>query len=276
MSWWFSDTFFNTKEDVGRLINIFRTKLPEALPKRYGLYEPPQHKLAETSIEHFTDFVWDNLGDIIVWYPNRPVINVHIGYSKDRINKRLGFRSNYLEIEIEQSVLLQKGWAKSLKDLWQEISLLINPFYGDVRTIKGNLWTGARSASDIDTEFHPIRAGFWRGVPLTLGQSVVLGEPYNDKWPEFIKKAKKSEGIYFLDTENWIDEKEIADDIIKIPREISHKHIPKWTKGIHCGYSQNWNEEYPQIWPFDKPEDIISDNQNEIVKNKEWWKFWKR
>ncbi|MCP4138500.1 MAG: hypothetical protein GY754_46510 [bacterium] len=250
MSWWFSDTFLNSKADIETFVNILKNKIPEILPKRYGFYEPPQHKLSETSLEHFTKFLWENLSDFIVWYPGRPVIDVHIGYSKERMHNRLGFRSNYLKIEFEQSVLLQKGWAKLLKDFWEEISLLFNPFYGDVRTIRGNLWSGATSASDMQTEFHPVRAGFWRGIPITLGQSVVLGKIYADTWPEYAKKSKRVGDLYFLDTDRWMDEKEISMDT-KVPGNISHKHIPKWVEDRKSGgYSQNWNEEYPPVWPF--------------------------
>jgi hypothetical protein len=42
LSWWFLDSPIESREGRERLLNLFERLLPEALPKRYGSYEPPQ------------------------------------------------------------------------------------------------------------------------------------------------------------------------------------------------------------------------------------------
>jgi hypothetical protein len=41
MSWWFLDSPLESREGRERFINLLERMLPEALPKRYGVYEPP-------------------------------------------------------------------------------------------------------------------------------------------------------------------------------------------------------------------------------------------
>ena len=79
MSWWFLDSPIESRDGREQFVAFLERSLPECLPKRYGLYEPPQNVYADTGREHFLQFWDENLHDMIVWYPQRPVVSVHFG-----------------------------------------------------------------------------------------------------------------------------------------------------------------------------------------------------
>lgn len=142
-----------------------RAYFPEALPKRYGLYEPPQHVYAETGMEHFLRFLDENLHDMKVWYPRRPVASVHLGMPNPVGAHNLGFRTNHLSIEIEKNAVSEPGWATTLKRFWRKASQLICPIYGDVRILQNYQWMGATVSAG---QQHPVKSWWWAGIPEEL------------------------------------------------------------------------------------------------------------
>src|SRR5205823_2087209 len=101
----------------------------------YGTYEPPEHKFEVKGKEHLQKFLAAHLTDIMVWYPKPPVTKLHLCCPNPLGGDVRGFRSNLLEIEIESAVLEQPGWNQTLQRLWHEITRLLQPFYGEVRTV---------------------------------------------------------------------------------------------------------------------------------------------
>ena len=61
MSWWFVEGPI-PRGEFGRLLDALETELPEALPRRYGRFEPPEHAYAETGREHFLKFLGELSG----------------------------------------------------------------------------------------------------------------------------------------------------------------------------------------------------------------------
>jgi len=136
-SWWFlDDALFSTK-CLASLVSVLERTLPEAMPRRYGQWEPPQHIYAETGRAHFLTFLKEEAQGLVVWYPHRPVTDVHLGQPRPVGAGELGFRTNRFELEIESAVLLQPGWPENLRNFWRETSLLIQPIYGEVRLLGG-------------------------------------------------------------------------------------------------------------------------------------------
>ena len=142
MSWWFLEGPLLDRGGRESFVNLLERMLPEALPKRYGLYEPPQHHYAKTGRGHFLEFLDANLHDTLVWHPQRPVTYVHMGFPDPFGPHKLGFRANHLSIDVGKGALSQPGWATSLKLFWERASILIRPIYGDVRSLGGCRWMG--------------------------------------------------------------------------------------------------------------------------------------
>jgi hypothetical protein len=110
LSWWFTEGPLRTAGGLREFVSLLETMLPEAMPKRYGLFEPPQHIYSETGRENFLGFLQQHLDDVIVWYSHRPVVDVSVFYSPKWGNTRQGFRANYVRVGVEAKSLEQPGW----------------------------------------------------------------------------------------------------------------------------------------------------------------------
>ena len=127
MSWWFLNDLMLGQRGRQSFLSLLEKLLPEALPKRYGTYEPPQHLFARTGIKHLERFMTRHLHDRIVWYPNRPVTDVGVSCPEPVGPGERGFRTHLVEIQIELAVLAQPGWAESLRRIWRTIQPTARP-----------------------------------------------------------------------------------------------------------------------------------------------------
>jgi len=244
MSWWFLDGPLLSREGRQSFVGLLERMLPEALPRRYGLYEPPQHVYAKAGRAHFLDF-WDtNLHDMMVLYPQRPVTSVHVGCPLPLGAFRIGFRTNYLQIEVERKALLEPGWESNLKQFWKRASVLIRPIYGDVRIMSGYCWVGATATTQFGQgEQHPVQSWWWTGLPRTLGSAVVIGDIYQRLWPDFLQSGTAAEGLAFASTNDW----SIRTDLVHLigePPEAQAQRSTAFTAD---------KQQYPTGWPFENP-----------------------
>ena len=225
--------------------------LPEAMPRRYGRFEPPQHLYSETGRAHFLRFLQEQLDELfLVWYPHRPVASVSLSRSSKWGATRQGFRANYVQVGVEGQALEQPGWTTALDRFWRAASQVIRPFYGDVRTLNGFARMGATYGSDAETEFHPVQGPWWFGIPCRVGHAAVLGEPYLALWPGFVEAAQVVDDLAFLSTNDWITPEEVSSLVGGVPEPLAQRWVPEWTAAARGGMTINWNTEYPPVWPF--------------------------
>jgi len=248
LSWWFTDGPLLTQHGIGRFIELLERMLPEAIPKRYGLYEPPQHLYAEAGREHFIEFIRTHSG-WIVWYPKRPVANVGLsigGYGQ----LPNGFRANHVSLGIEASVLCLPGWSRQMRQFWREATKLLTPFYGDVRILEGNIPGRATYFCDNQTESHPVRGPWWAGLPPDLGQAAVIGEPYIGIWQEFASSAEIEDRLAFLSTHDWAMKQEVSALVGGVPERLRQKKRIRYVKAPGGGTITDWGMEHAEVWPF--------------------------
>ena len=246
MSWWFLSGSLLTDSGRDRFLALLERLLPEAMPKRYGDYEPPQHVYAKTGRDHLLRFLGEPHQGF-VWYPHRPAVGLHLGLP-DRVGaSRRGFRSNLLEIEVEAAALSQPGWASNLRLVWRETSRLIRPFFGEVRTFGGRIRKGAAvfvkaeiSSGGPESDILLNRSWWWRGIPNRLGQAAVLGEPYQGLWPAFVSRATLEDGLAFASTPDWSKPDLLTD---KVPESLA-------TRPAELDLRR---QQYPKDWPFGSP-----------------------
>jgi len=243
LSWWFLNNALPDRDKRESFFGLLERQLPEAMPKRYGLYEPPQHLYAETGKEHLHQFLDKNLHDNIVWYPHRPVTSVHLAFPKPIGPSRQGFRSNFLEIEIESAALNQPGWSENLRRFWIQMSALLQPIYGDVRKAAGYVRHGRSVWIDPnwnETFDQTTRSWFWRGIPLKLGQAVVLGDVYQKLWPDFVAKSQIEGALAFASTSDWCSDEDLSHRVGRTPKALA----------LRPGEGAGPSQQYPEIWPF--------------------------
>jgi hypothetical protein len=242
-SWWFTDGPLLSPQGLSRFIEVLEVTLPEALPRRYGLSEPPQHSIAQTSKAHFLTFLQEHAADNIIWYPHRPVVGVMLIADSDWGPRPRGFRANYLSIDLEARVLKMAGWQREVRRFWRSMSRLIRPYYGDLRRLEHYRWSGPTIDFGSARDEHPVKSVWWKGIPHTMGLAAVVGPPYLELWPELMREADLDDGQAFLSLDDWAAEGDVAQKVGGVPERISP------------GRSAPWHllTEYPEVWPFSGP-----------------------
>jgi len=242
--WWFLSDALDG--DAGReaFLDLLEKLLPEAMPKRYGLWEPPQHHYEKTGKAHLLEFMAKHLEEPVMWYPHRPVATFHIHCAKPLGASFQGFRTHQVEIEVEKEVLGQPGWPATLQRLWREMPRLLRPIYGEVRTVGGYsrgggmVWVDPSRMEEGYPETN--RSWFFRGIPRKLGHAVVLGKEYQREWPEFVERAEMDHEFAFASTPDWSNDEDLITRLGGVPKRIA----------LLPGDGMGAKQEYPPVWPF--------------------------
>jgi hypothetical protein len=260
MSWWFDHGRLFDKGAITAFLDTLERFLPEAMPRRYGLYEPPQHEYSRTRRDHFIQFLVANLTDTTVWYAHRPVLHVFKNITRDpgwiMFGERQTYRCNCIALEIDATAVDQPGWEEGLRRAWRNISRELCPFFGDVRTLHGHIARGRSFWSDGQTEVHPVRSWFWRGVPPRLGHAAVIGEPYLSLWTELRERATPVQdgGLAFISTPDWCDTtQDAADQISGVPERFAIRagqQMRTLADLAGGGASDESFDAYPAVFPF--------------------------
>ncbi len=248
LSWWFLNDLLLTTSGRRAFLTLLQKSFPEAMPKRYGNYEPPQHVFAKTGMSHLNRFIGRNLDFGLVWYPNPPTTGVSLHCPDLLGSGDRGFRTHLVEIGVELSVLSQPGWAEQLRLLWHQMTFLLKPIYGDVRTESGYSRSGGAiyHSANIALQEHyddATRSWFWRGIPRKLGLAVVLGKEYQRLWPAFKKNATVEKGFAFASTNDWSKKLDVGKIVGPAPKAIA----------LLPGPGMGREQKYPPVWPFDPP-----------------------
>ena len=246
LSWWFAEGPLADGTGFGELVDVLGRVLPDALPRRYGLYEPPQHVYATTGRDHFLDFLATHARGIgTVWYARAPIANLNLGLP-DRIGgSPKGFRSGHLEIEVDKEALRQPGWPLALSEAWRRIGQVVRPFYGDVRTLGGYRRSRGRYWGGFATQQHPVCSWWWEGIPLGPAHAVVVGEPYLSLWPAFAKVAEREHGLAHVSTGDWLTDEDALRHVGAPPAGIAQ--VTPEHRALRSPPT------YPPVWPFEEP-----------------------
>jgi hypothetical protein len=256
--WWFLDSPLFGRTGRDQFLRIVERQFPECLPKRYGRHEPPQYLYSETGRDHLLDFLDEHVANErdslpIVWYPHWPAVSVSFGFPKPAGASSRGFRSNYIEIDVDHDVLAQEGWATQLRRFWLKMSTLIRPFYGDVRTLGGRIRARAGYSVDEQTEQHPIRGWWWRGIPPVLGHAFVLGAEYRRLWPAADAIGDLDCDLAFVSSDDWVGGGGVARLCGEAPMSITARPFV-WPDGMDPRNAPvNTPDSYPALWPFASP-----------------------
>jgi hypothetical protein len=174
--------------------------MPEALPDRWDMIEPPSHKLAVDGLESLIDFLDPENTELKFLWAKKPVYELQIRTS------RWGgpypwFMTTGFHIGIDAGVLLQPGWARHLVRVFKDLSRLIQPFYGEARLDPDP----SRALVEGRQQPRPAQFGSWKGVPQAPPVAMVIGHPYLADWPD-ARSGEILEGIAFHTAEEWPNE----------------------------------------------------------------------
>jgi hypothetical protein len=252
LSWFSVDARLASREGLDRVIDCLERSVHEALPVRYGQYEPPSFRYSETGRQHLIDFLAEeylqpgSLG-FVVWYPKRPVL--HVGLSIGVGKSPAGWRCHRLTLTLEASVLEQGGWSNALQELWRRMAQTVHAFYADVRILRRHRAGGGTVDELLDAERHPVCGPFWAGIPRDGASAVGLGQPYLSLWPEFDAVAEHEGDIGFIAQPSWMDQESVFIRVGPVPERLAQQSPGYDVLG------PNRNRVYPSEWPFANEED---------------------
>jgi len=135
---------------------------------------------------------------------------------------------------------------------------LAAPVYGDVRLLGGS---ELRGGTTYGGESHPV-PGSWSGVPNADALAIVLGEPYDTRWPALIDRADGRQGLHFLSVPKWNSALRINAIIGDPPTSIAQPIEPDGRASMT----------YPSDFPFDieKKDDRFTDRSSKFQAG---WRF---
>ncbi len=178
LSWWFNDEAILSGDRLRQMLDMIDRTVPEALPRRYGFYEPPKQRYE--SKDDFVEYLLDNAKKSIVWYPTKPVDGVYLSIPEKIGPTRIGYRFGYLSIAIDAAVVDMPGWSRSVNELFKGVTRILAPFYGDMYFLKDHVRSRTVSSSTGRSEQHPIVSWWWNGIPKQLGVGLIVGQPLSD------------------------------------------------------------------------------------------------
>lgn len=146
-------------------LNVLRRYLPEALPRRYGTFEPLQHRL-EDGEERF-HALWREEADsaigMMFWKATRPVRDGSLSAPSLRSSGD-GLPAGSIRIGIDARVFGDSRWRELAITLLDRIGALTNAFSG--RAIVEKHWPGGIPATELNNRPLPLAwGGAWHGLP---------------------------------------------------------------------------------------------------------------
>ncbi|MDQ0279410.1 hypothetical protein QO003_003713 [Arthrobacter silviterrae] len=164
-------------EDLPRnYLALARKYLPEALPTRFGTYEPHQGKLDRDGDQAFTDMWLENPNSILFFKCEYPIARGSM--NGPQRNRSVGRTS----LHLDNAALADPGWLDGLRRFFVAFALESKSFFASVEVLRNYEW-GSRSYEQrpgAEDEIWPIHIGEWKGFV-----------PYPQSWtwfgPEQIK-----------------------------------------------------------------------------------------
>ncbi len=171
-----------------KLIRLLRRRCPEALPTRYGQFEPPQYRLDNEEPGEFVRFLLDNEDGDAFWFASRPCFGG--SYFAPHSDKYAPpeddpYRVAHFEIDFDGRVLeADPPWRETIVELFLAAAIELGAFYAAAQVEPG--WTVTRSnrlymtAENLWQAEHFLRGRLWQGLPPVPLWLSWYGHPYSD------------------------------------------------------------------------------------------------
>lgn len=164
---------------AARFISAAQDVLPEALPRRFGEYEPLQGKLAEAGPDGFIS-AWRDATSLLFTAGSGPCIGGHLTAGPSAAH-RDEFWS--MSLQFLGDPMREPAWREALRALFTRLADDLPAFYASAELTAGHIWSGRSLWSDMDTEsrISPLRyREGWTGLPPRPTWWAWLGQPFTE------------------------------------------------------------------------------------------------
>ena len=151
---WYTRRMFVGPEFGARYPAICRRLLPEALPRRFGEYEPLQGKLAEAGDDGFAN-VWRDATSILFFTASPPCISGSMWAGPAEQHPRPIW---HMSVNLHyQPLAADPRWREAVRRFFLAIAEDLHAFFASAEVTRGNIWNGRSLWSDGETEWqrHP-------------------------------------------------------------------------------------------------------------------------
>jgi hypothetical protein len=175
---WFSLRKHLPVEASSLMVSAAERYLPEALPRRFGQYEPLQGKYVDVGEEGFKR-AWRAATSSLFFSGSLPCIGGNLNAGP---NER--FLDNYWSMSMTflAEALKEHGWRDAVRRLFTTLADELHAFYSSAQVSRNNIWSGRSLWMDGETEL-PIRTlrfrQGWLGLPPTPTWWSWFGAPYS-------------------------------------------------------------------------------------------------
>jgi len=222
------------KEHTARsFLAALRTQIPEAVPVRFGKFEPLQGRLEPGDDAPFlaawSDSARDPLGMLIL-KSKKPCFGGSINLPGVR-PPRPGDRP-VVEISLQfdgRIVCTDESWRERVVSLFIELCKSLHPFYARGYVLRNVIASRGSTAFDAESESFPSGAirGSWCGIPPTPTWMSWFGGPYPDLVRESLEnflRTESSEGIFVRLGTEPIDFDHLRATGLNLPTRLLAKH----------------------------------------------------
>lgn len=189
-----------------------RRLLPEALPRRFGEYEPLQAKLAETGDAGFSR-AWRESTSLLFFAASSPCISGALWAGPNEQRPRLVWHMS-LNVHFEP-LAADAPWRSALQRFFVAIAQRLGAFFASAEVCRGLIWTGRSMNADAHSEFTimPARVDGWMGLPPYPTWWAWYGSPYRQAAEEHLAGGQVQEhqtGILHLLAPEPLDRDELT------------------------------------------------------------------
>jgi hypothetical protein len=246
MNWWFLPDRLADRGGIEQLFKRLEQVLPEAIPIRWDVVEPPSHRLQDEGIAGLVQFLDRNRDEQPWMWTSSPVVGVQLDVHSEglrtipRQGAAQGVQTHGFHLELLASLLEQPGWPRHLPKVFKAISEVVRPFYAEAR-----IWPDPANPTDFTghPRFRPVDSPTWRGMPHDPPIAFAIGSPYLEVWPEAAEGYRNHDVVVHA-SENW---PEPPERLPVSPTNIRQEFDPHRTS-IHGPNAIP--RRLPEIWPF--------------------------
>jgi hypothetical protein len=150
---------------MAKLLNVLAKELPEALPHRYGAFEPPQGRWDKGGREAFLES-WSN-DNPPFWIGKTPVGYVFSSFVDKFGYKTTNFRAGHFDFQFRPKLMADPEKLRAVMLVAEQYTLLLDAYYVALKE-------GILDASP-----------WWCGISPKPHLLIILGPPLLDQWNEF-------------------------------------------------------------------------------------------
>jgi hypothetical protein len=168
---WFLPVSRGSSETATTLLLVLRKICPEAVPTRFGTFEPLQHSLDSDDGSFLK--MWEEVsdvdhGDSFFWNAKRPCFGGNISFpdKQDKFRPPRAERSIHLSMDFDGRALhADAAWCETIVRLFLELARTLESFYA-ISYVQRNVIAGRGICFDGQSEPSPTLPGrWWFGLP---------------------------------------------------------------------------------------------------------------